>query len=508
MPTGVWHPRAVAPPDRADERIPVVGVVLRALLSVLFVGLCLLGIVDCLLRDANYLDAPRNDRVQFVSSQALNPGFRERCGPYAPGGRPVPISMLYSEDKRPWIEHAARRFARLCPNIQIELTPAEDQAALDLLLAGAALPTLWAPTDDLVSAYIESRWRDDHAERLFDPAERLSLVRSPLVWLTWRDREDAIAALLRSDADAEVGPWAQLACAAIDPDPDLGDLPQESMLPGTWLEWYLAVADPPQEPAGEPDEASLAETLADWGRVKFMHPHPGRSGVGLAALYLMVQDRVMAPGRRAAREGGALADDEPLECPYAGPPALAPGAFAAELAAQREALTRWLRRCEAGADDFSPSADALAHALFNLGPTQIDVAVTDEHTALDLLQHLDSSDGAADQLRVVYPAATAMTEHPIHVLRPDDPKLALEHQAARRWIGFLRSRDMQEDAVLRGFRPGTAEVAPGRLERTGNPFLELRRFGVVTETPAGVPLVAGEALRELLAAWGAATGRY
>lgn len=505
----VWHPRAVAPPDRADERVPFVGVVLRAVVSVLFVGLFLLGIVDCVLRDANYLDAPRNDRVQFVSSQAMSRGFHERCGPYAPGGRPVAISMLYSEDKRPWIEQAARRFARLCPNIQIELTPAEDGPSTYLpLLEGDAPPTLWAPADDLVGAVVDARWREDHAERLLDPAERLSLLRSPLVWLTWRDREDAIAALLRSDADAKVGPWAQLACATIDPDPDLGDLPREDMLPGTWLEWYLAVADPPQEPADGSDAAPVGQALADWGRVKFMHPHPGRSGVGLAALYLMAQDRVMAPSRRAAREGGALGEDEPLECPYAGPPALLPEAFGAELGAQREALTRWLRRCEAGVDDFTPSADALTHALFNLGPAQIDVAVTDEHAALELLRQLDSSDGAADQLRVIYPAATVITEHPVHVLRPDDAKLALEHQAARRWIGFLRSREAQEDAVLRGFRPATAEVAPERLERPGNPFLQMRRFGISPDAPTGVPLVAGEALRDLLDAWGEATGRY
>ena len=96
--------------------------------------------------------------------------------------------MVYSEDKREWIEHAAARFAKLCPNIQVKLRAMEDFSALSAMLDGELHPTIWAPTDELSLRYFQYQAERQKRADGWQIIRRQELVRSPQVLLIWQDR--------------------------------------------------------------------------------------------------------------------------------------------------------------------------------------------------------------------------------------------------------------------------------------------------------------------------------
>ena len=49
-----------------------------------------------------------------------------------------------------------------------------------------------------------------------------------------------------------------------------------------------------------------AEEIAKWGRVKIGHAPPTQDNAGLAALYLMAFDYVLAPKQRTASQPGGV----------------------------------------------------------------------------------------------------------------------------------------------------------------------------------------------------------
>lgn len=441
------------------------------------------------------------------------------CGTVSLGARPLPIEMVYSEDLRRWIEPAADRFARLCPNIQVRLTALPDIEAADAILAGKVQPTIWAATDDLSLRYLEDRWSQRGDALPFVRAEQQELVHSPLVLLMWQDRLRLLSAVLRNQSSAE-GRWTRSLCAGIPREAELAGLPQESLLPGRWADFsesLLSVPKPPRgkagrqaratapiRPVGDEPLPSLSE-VEQWGRVKIGHTSPTRDSAGLAALYLLAYDYLQPPQALAAASPPASPPpDGGASAVVPAGPAGGAAEFESAFDAQRIALRRWLRRCEGGLDLPPRSARQLTASLFNVGPSLYDGVITYEHLALPYLDRVDAHAAALGRLVLLYPEPTLVARHPAVVFRGS----ADLRSAAERWLRFLLSKPMQEAAIDAGFRPVGTEVSLRSYESESNRFLSLRRYGVIVQPVLReAPRSRGRTAQALIELWGEVTGR-
>lgn len=455
--------------------------------------LALIGVlaltVYFLLRGDTLLPSPR-PVSKLIGIAPMGIQSPELCGPPSQDRFPVVVEMLYSDDKRPWVEYAADRFAHLCPNIQVKLAAMSDLEAARAIAAGDAKPTLWAPTDDLLLEYLAQLRQPKAGEVLFDRADRASLVRSPLVLLVWKDRASVLEEILRASAGSE-RPGMAAVCALVPKEPAPVEAAIEGLVPGRWIDWYGARgALAPGRPAAATKPAVAQEELRRWGRVKFAHTPPTASSSGLEALYLMAYDHVVPPEERAALAGDAA------------------GAFERGWATRKAALQQWLRRCQAGLDATPRSTELLTETMFRLGPSRYDGVVTYEHFSFSVLDQIDDHASDLPVTQVLYPQPTFANQHPVVLLEPQDPARKAQHEAARRWIGFLRSREMQEKAIEYGFRPASPEVSVRTYDVGRNPFLHLRRYGISLDPElTEPPRLDGSAIQELIRLWEDATGR-
>ncbi|XYH99318.1 substrate-binding domain-containing protein [Sorangium sp. So ce1128] len=490
------------------------------------VALGVLGaLVGYLARGGN-LARGMSDPPRFVDVEA----FSADCGPRDVNGRPLIVNMVYSEDKRSWLEYAAERFARRCPNIQVKLTAMGDIESADAIIDAYLepkskqqkdeLPTLWAPADDIVVQYLAARWKQRSSEvpdagELLDGSEARSLARSPLVVLVWHDRYQVLEAILRSGRSEE-GPWWQIPCALIPRDADLSKIALEDRVPGRWIDWYGPLTpSPAKKPAAAPKKRAqikpayeapfpTLQEIERWGRVKFGHTSPTRAASGLETLYLMAYAYVLPPKERAALEGsdapaqgsagGGVTGSEHLR-----------GAFARAFAERKDSLRQALGRCEGGLDEAPESARLLTESMINVGPGRYDGVMTYEHLALPALKRLGAHESSLRDARIIYPQPTIVNEHPALFIRPDPA----QKQAASRWLDFLLGKEMQEKAIQYGFRPANPNVSIRASDVDENPFLDLRRYGVELDPDLREPPhLDGDAIHELIGIWQDATGRY
>jgi ABC-type Fe3+ transport system substrate-binding protein len=189
----------------------------------------------------------------------------------------------------------------------------------------------------------------------------------------------------------------------------------------------------------------------------------------------------------------AGADDDPLK-----------RGFEQAFATHQARLGTWLRRCEAGLDAPMTTTPELTMALFDTGPSLYDGVVTYEHLALPLLDRVDSHADALRKLIVLYPNPTLLARHPAVLFDAPPDKQA----AARRWLHFLLTKEMQEKAIDTGFRPVTPAVTIDTYDEDSNPFLRLRRYGVLVQPHlTEAPRPDGSDVQKLINLWGEQTGR-
>ncbi|WAS96518.1 substrate-binding domain-containing protein [Nannocystis punicea] len=417
------------------------------------------------------------------------------CGPPGPLGKPHLVEVIHSIDQGPWLSRAADAFMEKCPNIQLRLTAGDDFETANAILRGELRPTLWAAAEELTLRYLEIRWREQSHELLFRLDERRPLVRSPLVALLHEEQYRVLRAIREADRDG-VGFWVDALCPTIPRAPELDGVLQEDMLPGTWLDWYTQRNPPPPQPdtrlvtkkkrsapAAQPTPAAplipTPEELRSWGRVKLGFPAPTSSASGISTLLLMARQHLLADTA---------------------------GDLALALEREGEVLQRWLRRCNAGRDEWFASAFLLTDHVFDLGPKSYDGVITYESLVFPILARLSSDE--LGELRVYYPSPTLVAEHPAVLMWPDDEERAPNLDAARRWLQYLESEQVQQNAITYGLRPGRLARPLDAFDLEKNPFLDMRRFGIELE-PANQepPRPDGPVLLRLLELWRAATGR-
>jgi hypothetical protein len=171
-------------------------------------------------------------------------------GSAAPPTAQTEISMLYSSEKKDFIEAAAQLFQKDHPEIKLTLNPKGSIAAAQAIVDGKEKPTVFSPADTLVQNLLASDWQTKNRTDLFatsgDDAPQ-PLVITPLVFVAWEDR----AEVLLKAAGGTI----------------------------TWKSIHKAVTSNEGWPA--------IKGKAEWGFVKLGHTDPTQSNSGLQTLLSM-----------------------------------------------------------------------------------------------------------------------------------------------------------------------------------------------------------------------------
>jgi ABC-type Fe3+ transport system substrate-binding protein len=205
---------------------------------------------------------------------------------------------------------------------------------------------------------------------------------------------------------------------------------------------------------------------AEWGYIKFSHTNPLKSNSGFQTILLMTYAYFDKTSGLAAAD--ILGDAEYQD---------------------------WFTEFESTISDFGDSTGTYMQEIIAYGPSLYDMVAVYEAT---MVEQAENAVGRYGELRVFYPPATHLSDHPFCVLQAPwvDPE---EVQAAQIFVDFLLGREMQEVALLEhGFRP----VDPGvPLDQPGSPLLTYAENGLQLELPPTVEDPSGEALSALLDFW-------
>lgn len=165
----------------------------------------------------------------------------------------VSVSMLYSTEKKEWIEAAKAKFAVEHPEIDIQLKGMGSLAAEQAILDGKEKPTVWSPADSLVLNMLVSDWEVRYHTPLVGSGADApqALLISPLVFAVWQDRADV---LKKNSGGANL----------------------------TWKSIHSAVVSNQGWPA--------VGGKSEWGFVKLGHTDPTQSNSGIQALLLMTME--------------------------------------------------------------------------------------------------------------------------------------------------------------------------------------------------------------------------
>ena len=168
-------------------------------------------------------------------------------------GNRTRVSILYSTEKKEWLEAVAQDFQKDHPEIDVALEGMGSLDAAQGILEGKLKPTVWSPADSGVLGLLASDWQTKNGAALFAESGEDApspLVITPLVFVAWEDRAQALT--------------------------------HGGKQPMSWKVIHDAVADD----RGWPSVGGKAE----WGFVKLGHTDPTKSNSGLQTLLLMTFD--------------------------------------------------------------------------------------------------------------------------------------------------------------------------------------------------------------------------
>ena len=227
-----------------------------------------------------------------------------------------------------------------------------------------------------------------------------------------------------------------------------------------WRELHDAIAKPSWKDLGG---------SASWGPVKLGHTRPTTSNSGAQALLLMAYGFY-------GKTGGLSAAD------VANPE-----------------FQQWLKQIEGGVSSFGDSTGTFMDDMIRFGPAKYDFGVVYENLALRGIA------GAQGRLRVYYPPATLLSDHPFVTLQGAWVKPE-ERAAADQFRDFLLSRPIQELALQYGFRPADSSVSVQSSD-PNNPFNKYAQSGVQVAIAGQVETPPPDVIGALLDLWRAQVGR-
>ena len=387
----------------------------------------------------------------------------------------VPIDVLYSDETRAWMEDAHNRFTTEHPEIQVTLRRMPSIESAHAILSGQEKPTIWNPADSTVINYLSHLWQEKYGEPIIELQGRngpVDLVRSPLVWLTWGDTRNEF---LQPDIER---PWVDIGCRgipipeapAVEPATDAGVM---DAVPDALATTDSATGVEPRGSLATDTKAGSESADTALEPLVFRHATPIESVSGLQAIYLMAYEYLDRPETMRKEDF----DDQ---------------------------FETWFRQCQERIPEFMHSERRLGSAMFQFGTRYADVVVTYEQAALEQLAEAVGKPGEVPTL--YYPPHTMVAGHPAVILDPERlPEDVLN--AARTWIAFLSSRDIQESAVKYSWRPVHPDVTIRPSPGAENPFSEMARFDIRTELNPAVSPASGAVAHHLMRIWRQATGR-
>ena len=193
--------------------------------------------------------------IVFFSMRGGSEGSSD-AGPDAskgPSSDAVEVTVLYSTEKKDWIEAAAQSFQVEHPDIKLIMRGMGSLQSAEAILDGREKPVVWSPADSLVLNLLVSDWDARYHTPLVDTAGEDKpdpLLITPLVFVAWEDRANV---LLKAGG---------------------GTI--------SWKSIEAAVSSNQGWPA--------IGGKAEWGFVKLGHTDPTQSNSGLQALLLMTME--------------------------------------------------------------------------------------------------------------------------------------------------------------------------------------------------------------------------
>ena len=188
----------------------------------------------------------KDDRAARQPGTEPGKGGGSDAGPAQPA---ITIGVAYGTEKRAWLEWAVEQFAQNeeGKRIQVNLIPMGSLEGADAILEGDKRIHVWSPASSLYREVFLAEWQLNHSGSPIAKEEVLALT--PMVFVTWKNRYDALKAHY--------------------PEITFESISQALQMEGGWG----GIAKKP-----------------DWGLFKFGHTDPNKSNSGLMALVLMAYD--------------------------------------------------------------------------------------------------------------------------------------------------------------------------------------------------------------------------
>lgn len=224
-----------------------------------------------------------------------------------------------------------------------------------------------------------------------------------------------------------------------------------------WLRLKEALVNP---------EGWAAYEHPEWGYIKFSHTNPLKSNSGFQTILLMTYNYY---GKTSGLSSADILNDRDYQA--------------------------WMIAFEGTISKFGDSTGTYMDEIINYGPSMYDFVTVYEATAIG---QMENAVGKYGELRVYYPPATSLSDHPFCVLNADwvTPEKA---EAGQLFLDFLTGKEMQQIALMDyGFRPVHPEIA---LDQPGSPFLRYVDNGVRFDIPPEVEVPDGNTLNTLLEFW-------
>lgn len=201
----------------------------------------------------------------------------------------------------------------------------------------------------------------------------------------------------------------------------------------------------------------------EWGFVKFGHTDPNKSNSGLMTVLLITYDYF-------DKTAGLITDD----------------IISGDYGQWFSDLGEWTVTGD--------STGTFMQEIVAFGPSKYDLVAVYESTAIE---QIENAAGRYGELRVYYPPATVLSDHPFCVLHADwvTPEAA---EAAQQFVDYLLTRPAQEKALELGFRPADETMA---LDGPGSPFTRYAANGIKTDLSAEVEVPSGQVLNTLINLW-------
>ncbi|NJP05283.1 MAG: ABC transporter substrate-binding protein [Chloroflexaceae bacterium] len=205
----------------------------------------------------------------------------------------------------------------------------------------------------------------------------------------------------------------------------------------------------------------------EWGLAKFGHTSPETSNSGIQTLVLLAY--------AYHQKTTGLSNQDILDADF----------------------QAWLDGIERSVLEFGDSTGTFMTNMIRLGPSKYDFVVVYENLAID---NIETAQGRWEQpLRIYYPPATILSDHPYAVLNADwvSPE---QREAAEIFRDFLLSPEIQELALEYGFRPADPNIAIVN-DSPNNPFNRFAEQGVSIDIAQQVEVPDASVLNELIEWW-------